>query len=68
MKTPFQYWLEQNETDLRDQWSSMGDVEKVEEGPTFNDFCQSQFEQSDDVCKDCGNVAASGACFSCKMD
>jgi hypothetical protein len=68
MKTPYQYWLDENETELRDSWSSMGSVEKHEEGGNFYAFCLSQFEQSDDVCKFCGHVPASGACIHCKMD
>lgn len=44
----YNIWLLDNEGDLKDQWESMGTVEKFEEGPTFDDYCKSQYNSSPD--------------------
>lgn len=36
-------WLEANRTDLQDMWSSMGIVERHEEGGDFATFCKEQY-------------------------
>lgn len=67
--TVYAYWLKDHNDDLMEAWDIMGDVEQFEEGG-FTEFCKKQYEADafDDICRECGNIPASGACFACKMD
>lgn len=45
--TTFNDYIEAHEDDLRDQWESMGMVERFEEGGTFEKFCEEQFQDEE---------------------
>jgi len=63
-ESEYAQWLDTHETELADMWSSMGLVERYEEGHDFMQFCRNQFDNADrcsecdgvmvHTCKDCG--------------
>lgn len=42
----FDHWCEENRDMLKDSWESMGEVERFEEGPTFDDYRRNQYDNS----------------------
>ena len=44
MSREYNDWIEDHESDLKDQWDSMNDAE-MEDGYTFEKFCLEQYDQ-----------------------